>query len=483
MLVIAVAFPVILGFLISIYAFNISGRIYKLLLACSIAPGIGVLLSSGLYFLWILYFRSLFPLWIYITLEILIIGLLLILVIKIYLLPTKKPIDLNLNLSRSKINNSGRYDNIIEVIGIIIFVLFFVKFINDLIATAYSKPNGDWDALAIWNLRARFLYSFDYWKNGFSQNLLWSHPDYPLQLPSFIARVWYFMGNRSMLIPALVSALFLLSIIGVIVFGVAWIRGRQAGTIAGIFTIIALTYSFTFFEYADMPLAFFILAANLMLFLFDSEVDNKNSKILILAGLFLGGAIWMKNEGEAFLLAFGLTELFRILVNRDAIKDSYNRWKYIFLGFLPILFVWILFKISLAPPNDIISNIDIRDKILNLSRYQIIIDNLLTKFESNWSFSIPFLPLIGFYLFIVGVINSKQELKAIFWIGLRLLFLGIIYFFIYVITPNPLEWHIATSMDRLIFHMIPSLILFVFLLSKNPFINRISVAEMDYSVK
>ena len=71
------------------------------------------------------------------------------------------------------------------------------------------SPHGGWDGVAIWNLRARFLYrAGDAWRNGFTETLSWSHPDYPLLLPAFIARTWKVSGAESQSIPIALAAFF-----------------------------------------------------------------------------------------------------------------------------------------------------------------------------------------------------------------------------------------------------------------------------------
>src|SRR5262249_278244 len=63
------------------------------------------------------------------------------------------------------------------------------------------------------------------------------------------------------------------------------------------------------FQYADIPLAFFLLACVAMLAI--AERDAWTSKTLTLAGLAAGFAAWTKNEGLAFVLVAALAVLWR----------------------------------------------------------------------------------------------------------------------------------------------------------------------------
>src|SRR5579871_5924244 len=73
----------------------------------------------------------------------------------------------------------------------------------------WRHPHGDWDAWAIWNLRARFFYrGGEQWTAAFSPLLSWSHPDYPLLIPGAVARGWTYAGRETMLVPWLIACLF-----------------------------------------------------------------------------------------------------------------------------------------------------------------------------------------------------------------------------------------------------------------------------------
>ena len=96
-------------------------------------------------------------------------------------------------------------------------------------------PHGEWDAWAIWNLRARFFFHGfpDLWRNAFDVALSDSHPNYPLLLPLSIARVWTFAGADSVGVPVVWAAAFTAGAAYVAGASVARTRGRTAGMFAG----------------------------------------------------------------------------------------------------------------------------------------------------------------------------------------------------------------------------------------------------------
>jgi hypothetical protein len=102
------------------------------------------------------------------------------------------------------------------------------------VAFVSRNPHGSWDAWAIWNLHARFLIS-PYWRELFTSALGWTHPDYPLLLPGFIARVWSTLGEHDLATPAIVAFLFTFGTIGLLGGAVATLKGRTQGLLAALF--------------------------------------------------------------------------------------------------------------------------------------------------------------------------------------------------------------------------------------------------------
>src|SRR5262249_42355093 len=83
---------------------------------------------------------------------------------------------------------------------------------------ATALPVGDWDAWAIWNLRAKFLAGPPgAWRFAVSPLLDNSHPDYPLLLSSFVASVWKCAGATDTWAPAAVGLLFFVALIATLV--------------------------------------------------------------------------------------------------------------------------------------------------------------------------------------------------------------------------------------------------------------------------
>jgi hypothetical protein len=165
-----------------------------------------------------------------------------------------------------------------------------------------AEPHGHWDAFSIWNLRARFLYrGGTHWQDGSSPALDWSHPDYPLLIPASVARAWTFLGHESTLAPALIGLLFTLATAGLLGAVIAALRSPAQGVLAALVLLGARVFLMIgFWQIADVPLAFFMLATVGLLCLHD-RTSTAGKGGLILAGMMAGFAAWTKNEGLLFL--------------------------------------------------------------------------------------------------------------------------------------------------------------------------------------
>ncbi len=457
---VAFSIPILIGYLILLLLLpNYSdgrvriGYLWKLFLA----PGIGFALVSCIYFLWSVIF----------TPDRAIIGLLFIESIIVVILT----LTYYFSWKRMKGNDPNSKQkklptiNLLTIIATLVFIIVILNFLEAWQRESFQTPFGDWDAWAIWNLRAGFIASGGEWLKGFSQAIAWSHPDYPLLLPLNVARMWVILGDRSVLVPILLGLVFQLSLVGLLATSVRIFRGNLQGIIAGIVGLVVVFMSLSFKLYADIPIAYYFLAANALIFFGDMRSTNKQ-KYLILAGFLTGASLWTKNEGWAFLISITLSKLLLDLVSRNKLSQSAKWWGYLLIGLLPVLLVTVYFKIAYAPPGDILTSLDlttIKAKVLSVSRYLTILRFARNQFMNYGNLIVPVLPLLIIYGIIVGISFPTMLTRGILFLTLRIMFLGIIYFFIYLLTPKDLNWHLSTSIERLVTQIMPSFLFLYFL--------------------
>ncbi len=181
-----------------------------------------------------------------------------------------------------------------------------VLYIRDI----YGNLSGSFDAYAIWNLRARFIYySPQDWRQAFAEQFSWkTHPDYPLLWPMNILRTWVLLGREVLQTGRLQTSIFYLILPGLMVGGLLKLRGWSQALLGGaiLFAMPAFML-FTSFQIPETPLAYYYLACLLLLLLYEKEGAPG---LLALAGLAAGMAGWTKNEG----LMFGAAALFFLIV-------------------------------------------------------------------------------------------------------------------------------------------------------------------------
>jgi len=358
------------------------------------------------------------------------------------------------------------------------FVFAFMAACYGSTMRAIAHPHGDgWDAFAIWNLHARFLFlGGSHWRDGFNALIPWSHPDYPLLLPAATARFCSYAGINSPMVPAVLGLVFAFSTLSLLVSSLFQLRGPNAALLAG----IALSSTPFFAEhgaaqYADVPLSFFILATIVLLH-FGSHLEpiiqsRRLNRCWTLAGVAAGFAAWTKNEGllflTALLFAFCLFSITKRSKNSagEFCKSKQGLLAPAVLGSIPILAVIAWFKHSVATSGDLWSTPEVMiHRILTPSRYGIILRwyaKEFLRFGGWWIFPGTVL-LVAFYFLTRGKdLSEGDPLLRASVTALTLTLAG--YFAIYLITPLDLYWHLRFSLNRLFLQLWPATIFLFFL--------------------
>jgi len=440
--------PMLLGILFTAWLL-LPTRKANLLLVTSLGIPIGFGISSCLLFLWFYVFNPNKPGFFFLEF-----GLIACLA---FLLWRQKVVSFQFFTGFLKEKDKVQW--ILGVISLTIAVIGIATFIN----YVNINPHGRYDAWAIWNVRARMLArAGEQWKSVFIPQVF--HADYPLLLPLTIARSWLQSGTESMRIPSAVAGLFTFTSAGILTGCLITLKRWNQGWLAAIvFLSTPWVIFFGSLQFADIPLAAFILAASACLCLALANVDNP-SAWLVLAGLCAGLAGWTKNEGQLFLLMF-------IMVASGMILTIFHKrhfpGKLLQLGIgllLPVLVI-LFFKFTLAPTNDVVNTGDLSPTVtalLSPVRYHEVINGLIAypKGFGGWSVPIPAIVLsIGLLLW---PHIQKERIPSLASISLLLILQWIGYFLIYVITPHQIQVHINQSYDRLLMQLYPTFLLLVF---------------------
>jgi hypothetical protein len=311
---------------------------------------------------------------------------------------------------REKISVKQDAPGLLIAAGILLGAIVAALFVEHSI----RYPDGGWDARAIWNLRARAIFAAPFDRAAiFAPEA--PHADYPPLLPALIAQGWFLLGARTQLWPILVSALFAIGGAHALFAGVS----RKAGTGAAWMSVLLLIGApqfllLTWQQTADLKVAMLLLVA----------VIAAREEQFVLCGVACGLAALTKNEAvfEAGILL--------------ALVRKPRAW----LAAAPALVAFLAFHFA-VPANDLQSALH-WPHALPLRLWQVLraFAAQLWSF-SDWGLSLPALVLFALW--------KRPRLE---FLGLSLLFL----FGVYLFTPLPLEYHLSSSLDRLLFQLFPS---------------------------
>jgi hypothetical protein len=314
-------------------------------------------------------------------------------------------------------------------------------------------PHGEWDAWAIWNLRARaILRGVPDWASVVSPALAWSHVDYPLLLPMSVARLWAYTGQESPMIPAWVAMLFFASSLVAVTTLVGRWRGWPAGFLAGMALLVPRTFVFQgSCQCGDIPIGFFVLVA-IAFVLIGAEASTPRPWLLV-AGAATGLAAWTKNEGVLLLILVTLVVAVRTLRLRSLLHLA--------VGASVPLSAIAMFNYRVAPPSNYLFNAPgggtISDKLFDPARWSMVTTMLGDRLTA-WG-NVPTGALAVLVLSVIVIAGPDwPSVRRAAWglLMITAMFAG--YSTVYVITPLPVEWQIATSFDRVVTQLWPALV-------------------------
>ena len=329
---------------------------------------------------------------------------------------------------------------------------------------------GDWDAWAIYNLRARSVFRGGYgWRDAFSDVVVWSHPDYPPLLPLCVVRAWLYAGGETSDGPRAIGGLFAVATIGVVCAAIAVLRGRVQACIGGV-VLLGNTFMLRHAasQYADVPLMFFVSAAIALLVLHDEFDSGEGAGALVLAGLAAALAAWTKNEGALFLAVLMLAH-FAIAARSRGLRAYGRQLAALASGALPVLAMLIYFKSAVAPAGDLVTLVTGQSafaKLADPARYMTIGRELLQRTPLYDGSGIGIVYLLALYGLCFGI--RTRESTGVAQATLTLLLLCAGYLAVYLTTPYDLSWHIRTSMDRLFVQVWPAFVFAFFVLVRAP---------------
>jgi hypothetical protein len=308
-----------------------------------------------------------------------------------------------------------------------LFLLAIALAVTTFLVAVANNPHGDEGAWSIWNLRARFLFRAGaFWRDAFSTDLSWSHPDYPLLLPGIVALCWTLAGHESTDAPIAIAFLFALGTAGVLTGVIGVLRGKTQALVGG--TLLLGTAGFISLSaslYSDVPLSFYILAALALLCLQDRHPEDL--RFSALAGLMAGFAAWTRNEGLIFLAALIVARVVAALRFRDRTGPA-----------------------ALAP------------QMLRLVA-GMLAPLAVVVFFGLGRFLIPMVLVLALYLYLVRFRVEERDRRTLAAMGIALILSIAIELVVDLAWVDNLPVEIATGFERMLLHWWPAGVLMFFL--------------------
>lgn len=297
-----------------------------------------------------------------------------------------------------------------------------------------SEKHGVWDTWAMWNMHAKYLMYHHHWTTLF-KNTTATHTDYPLLLPANIAFFSRLSGN--MLITSYAFHLIITICIPVVIFLQTQNKNMLFAAI-GLFWLSTNDYfiGIAAYQLADNLIGFLLLCAMICA---DNAAADK--RYISLCTAMLGLCMWTKNEGILLSVLF-IAFYYKPLLQKQHLKHS-------LAGIALPLIALLIFKLAYAPSNDIVSaqGGNTIQKLLSTQRYDVVYDALKKIMLDNYY---TLTCLVALHVLIRIIMKRMPDRRVLF-----ILIVSLSYFMVYIITPQDLEWHLFTSLNRLMHQLIP----------------------------
>jgi hypothetical protein len=335
---------------------------------------------------------------------------------------------------------------------------------------AARAPFAAWDAWSFWALKAR-MFALGGPRLGYFHDplTLYTHPDYPLNLPLAAAALFRIHGQIGVVLAALIGPACLGALLLLLYGGLTRLYGRATAALAvGALSFVPALPIQAASGNADAPLTMYIGAATLYLLLWWRLRRPADG---LLMGLLAGGAIWTKREGlplaALLIVAYIVGEFLRARASRrarelPALSDSSRAWRFarlrrirqlagVSVAVVSVPLPWLLFSLVVRPlgrdflpftPSVFLAHADRLPHIVTLFLLQML------DF-ANWG--------LLWLLLAVLLLMAARRLPP-HGRGLLLLLLGqlCVYMVSFVFSDwQPYTAHIQTSLDRLLLQAVP----------------------------
>lgn len=330
-------------------------------------------------------------------------------------------------------------------------------------AYAIAMPLSGWDAWFIWFVKARAFFMDAGVQASFLTDPVYQqdHPEYPLLVPLAVAWMYTAVGSAGEWAGKAVYPVQFAALLAIFHYGALRFAGKTAALVftallsvtplvlvhaAGFPVKIEGLAMGDFTGYADLTLAAYFLGAAIFLVLYAKE---GGLHFAALSSVMLAMSAWTKNEGLTFSL-LGLASL-AFLALRGEKRDL--RALAVSAAVLALFIApWSFFKSAHGLSSEYVENMGAAVFFANVSRLGEII-----PYMAKFMFLKPGITNLVWWAYVVSFVLCARAVISSRSYVLHWLIFGQLaaYIFVYMITPVDLKWHLATSVDRLVLHLVP----------------------------
>jgi hypothetical protein len=342
-----------------------------------------------------------------------------------------------------------------------------------------------WDAWAIWQLKARVFFhdgaiallrdaTYDY-----------AHRDYPLLVPVHTWWLYVHAGVDDDRLAQWAGAVFAADLVAVLWLAARTWVGRNAALLAaGIVAAQPCVVRHAASGYADVPLAAYLIATAAILACAERE---RNPQVMAVAAVMAAGCAGAKNEGvvATLLVACALSVWAVSRAGAQRRDPSGGPSSRLWHGAAPL----VALALCAGPWWVTAARLGVRNDIVDRGRYRVV-DTLYGAASAGPGRSAVRVPAdspaqragmiaraaassarsvgpeypgwgLAWPLALVGLaVGLRRRLRGAWVLPAFAMVQAAAYGWAYLRTPHPLAWHLATSLDRLMLHLLPLLTVF-----------------------
>lgn len=352
--------------------------------------------------------------------------------------------------------DSWNWKSLLLMCGVVLVLL--VVFLQTILV-----PVESFDAVASWGLKAKAIcmtksIPTDFLLNQDYRNYAY-HPDYPLLVPLAQSFTCIVIGEYDDFVSKLIFPFYLFSCLAILY--TACIRRTLSKTESMAFTFLLAGIPYlglqTSIAYPDPILSFYFFGGVIYLY---HWIRKPCPLFLSISATMAGLAGLTKNEGLVLsLICWAVLTLYLLLQRQQRGKAGWKVWFLYGIILLALEGPWLIYRTSLQVHNDVVNQETILASLTwgNLKRIKPILYHYQSQVFGLKNWNIVWIVFLGSLLYRFRRILQSQ----VKYILAPIFLAGLIYTWVYFITPRDVAWHLKTSASRVFLHFLPLVIFFL----------------------